>query len=76
MINDKTVLADKVIISTGASKWLGLESEQRLNGFGVSACAVCDGFFYKAQEVVIVGAETQPLKRHPTAKLCTKVTML
>lgn len=78
MISDKTILADTVIIATGASaKWLGLESEQRLNGFGVSACAVCDGFFYRGQEVVIVGAgDTAAEEASYLAKLCTKVTML
>jgi thioredoxin reductase (NADPH) len=78
MINDKIVLADSVIIATGASaKWLGLESEERLNGFGVSACAVCDGFFYKGQDVVIVGAgDTAAEEATYLAKLCKSVKML
>lgn len=72
------VYADTVIISTGASaKWLGIPSEQKLNGHGVSACAVCDGFFYKQQEVAIVGAgDTACEEAHYLSKLCSKVTML
>ena len=73
-----TILADTVIIATGASaKWLGLESEQRLNGFGVSACAVCDGFFFKQQDVAIVGAgDTAAEEATYLAKLCNKVYMI
>lgn len=74
----KTILADTVIISTGASaKWLGLPSEEKYNGFGVSACAVCDGFFFKNQDVVIVGAgDTAAEEATYLAKLCKKVTMV
>ena len=69
---------DTVIIATGASaKWLGLESEERLNGFGVSACAVCDGYFYRGQEVAVVGAgDTAAEEATYLAKLCTKVHLL
>jgi len=70
--------ADTVIISTGASaKWLGLPSEQKLMNKGVSACAVCDGFFFRGQEVAIVGAgDTAAEEATYLAKLCKKVHLL
>ena len=78
--DDKEIHAETVIISTGASaKYLGLPSEQHYlkMGGGVSACAVCDGFFYRNQEVVIVGAGDSACEEaHYLSKLCKKVTML
>jgi thioredoxin reductase (NADPH) len=72
------ITANAVIISTGASaKWLGIPSETRLNGSGVSACAVCDGFFYRGKDVAIVGAgDTACEEAHYLSKMCRKVTML
>ncbi|MFM1916233.1 MAG: hypothetical protein RLZZ531_1902 [Bacteroidota bacterium] len=78
--NGTEIHAETVIISTGASaKYLGLESEQKYLklGGGVSACAVCDGFFYRNQETIIVGAGDSACEEaHYLSKLCTKVTML
>ena len=72
------IQAQTIIISTGATaKYLGLPSEQRLRGGGVSACAVCDGFFYKGQEVAIIGGgDTAAEEATYLAKICSKVTML
>lgn len=80
-VNDEKILVcNTIIISTGASaKYLGLESEKKYleTGGGVSACAVCDGFFYKNQEVVIVGGGDSACEEaHYLSKLCSKVTML
>jgi thioredoxin reductase (NADPH) len=74
----KEVTADAVILATGAeAKWLGLDSEKRLNGSGVSACAVCDGFFYRGKEVAIVGAgDTACEEAIYLSKLCTTVHMI
>jgi len=76
--DEKIIEADAVIISTGASaKWLGIPSEERLNGFGVSACAVCDGFFFKGKEVAIVGAgDTAAEEALYLSKMCTQVHMI
>lgn len=75
---NKIIEAETVIISTGATaKYLGIPSEQKLRGGGVSACAVCDGFFYRGQEVAIVGAgDTAAEEASYLANICKKVTML
>lgn len=77
-VGTKEILAKSVIISTGATaKWLGLDDEKKYSGGGVSACATCDGFFYKGKDVVVVGAgDTAAEEATYLAKLCNKVTML
>ncbi len=74
----KEILAETVIIATGASaKWLGIPSEEKLNGRGVSACAVCDGFFFKGKDVAIVGAgDTACEEASYLSKICSKVYMI
>lgn len=76
--DEKEIEANAVIIATGAkAKWLGIESEQRLNGRGVSACAVCDGFFYRGKEVAIIGAgDTAAEEALYLSNLCPQVHMI
>jgi thioredoxin reductase (NADPH) len=75
---NKEIFAKTVIISTGATaKYLGLDDEKKYSGGGVSACATCDGFFYKGKDVIVVGAgDTATEEATYLAKLCSKVTML
>jgi len=74
----KQIEAETVIIATGASaSYLGLESEERLKGGGVSACATCDGFFYRDQDIIVVGAgDTAAEEASYLSKICKNVTML
>ena len=79
VVDENTLIeADSVILATGATaKYLGLESEEKFKGYGVSACATCDGFFYKGQEVAIVGGgDTAAEEASYLANICKKVTML
>ena len=73
-----TYVADSVILATGArAKWLGLESEEKFKGFGVSACATCDGFFYRGQEIVVIGGGNTAVEEALyLANICNSVTLV
>jgi len=73
-----TYIADTIVISTGAkARWLGLESEYKFQGLGVSACATCDGFFFKGKDVAVIGGGNSAVEEALfLTNFCTKVTLI